>query len=63
MKIVPVTFMVYSEDDNADGLQDALNGFVRNQLQKGGVVTSRLLKDAIDRFGDSYIVTNYFRYR
>lgn len=57
-----VTFYVYAEsEEEAKGLQTAMNNFVRTQYSKGVLVTARRLGEALAKFGNNFFVTNFLR--
>lgn len=62
MKPYQVTFYAYAEDDKqVKALQDALNNFVREQYNKGILVTADKLANALSSFGNNFFVTNYLK--
>ena len=62
MKPHKVTFYAYAEDEaQVKLLQDALNDFVREQYNKGIIVTATKLSQALRSFGSNYFVTTYLR--
>lgn len=62
MKPHKVTFYAYAEDESqVKLLQDALNDFVREQYNKGIIVTATKLSQALRSFGNNYFVTTYLR--
>lgn len=57
-----VSFYVYADDeDQVRKLQEALNNFVREQYNKGVIVTADKLTNALSHFGNNFLVTNYLR--
>lgn len=57
-----VTFYVYAESEQeVKELQLALNDFVRNQYNKGTLVTARKMLGALIKFGNNFLVTNYLK--
>lgn len=62
MKPHKVTFYAYAEDDKqVKALQDTLNNFVREQYNKGILVTAEKLANALSFFGNNFFVTNYLK--
>lgn len=63
MKPYKVTFYAYAEDESqVKTLQDALNNFVREQYNKGILVTTDKLARALSSFGNNFFVTNYLKH-
>lgn len=57
-----VTFYVYAENDaQVQELQTALNNFVRDQYNKGTIVSATKLTKAIRSFGNNFLITNFLR--
>lgn len=57
-----VRFKVYAESqEEADRASRAIKDFISAAAQKGVAVTALRLAEAVDRWKDSYLVTNYFR--
>lgn len=57
-----VTFYVYAEgEEQVQALQDALNNFVREQYNRGTLVTASKLAQALQTFGKNYFVTEFLK--
>ena len=57
-----VSFYAYAENETeVKTLQDALNNFVREQYNKGIIVSAPKLLQALRTFSNNYFVTNYLR--
>lgn len=57
-----VTFYAYAEsEEQVKTLQDALNNFVREQYNKGVLVTADKLAQALQTFGNNFFVANYLK--
>ncbi len=57
-----VTFYAYAEDEKqVQDLQDALNDFVRKQYNKGILVTTDKLLQALRSFSNNYFVTDFLK--
>ena len=64
MKPEKITFYAYAEDENqVKHLQNVLNDFVREQYNKGILVTADKLAGALQAFGNNYFVINYLKSR
>lgn len=62
MKPYKVTFYAYAEDEaQVQELQNALNQFVREQYNKGVIVTTSKLSQALRSFGNNFLITNFLR--
>ena len=62
MKGFEVKFNVYANTQaEADLASDAIKQFISEQAQKGVAVTAEKLTDAVRRWKDNFLVTNYFR--
>lgn len=62
MKPHKITFYAYADDEaQVKQLQDALNNFVREQYNKGIIVTAAKLQRALQTFGNNYFVTNFLK--
>jgi hypothetical protein len=57
-----VTFYVYAESEQeVKELQAALNDFVRSQYNKGVLVTAKKMLGALAKFGNNFLVSNFFK--
>jgi hypothetical protein len=57
-----VTFYAYAEnEEQVKQLQDALNDFVRQQYNRGAIVTTSKLLQALQKFGNNLFVTNFLK--
>jgi hypothetical protein len=57
-----VRFRVYADSQaEADQASRAIKDFISAAAQKGVAVTALRLTEAVERWKDSYLVTNYFR--
>ena len=57
-----VTFYVYAENEaQVQELQAALNNFVREQYNKGVIVSAPKLTKALHSFGNNFLITNFLR--
>lgn len=62
MKPEKVTFYVYAETaEEAQKLQSAMNAFVREQYNRGVLVTATRLTDALEKFGSNMFISNYLK--
>lgn len=62
MKPQKITFYAYAEnEEQVKVLQNTLNDFVRNQYNKGVLVTADKLAKALQSFGNNFFVTNYLK--
>lgn len=62
MKPQQVSFYVYAEDEaQVKSLQQALNNFVRDKYNKGVLVTATKLQDALQRYGNNFVVNNFLK--
>lgn len=60
MKPEKINFYVYAQtEEEVKQLQECLNDFVRQQYNKGVLVTAKKLIDVIKMFGSNVIVSNY----
>lgn len=60
MKPYQATFYIYAENEaEVQELQRELNSFVRDKYNKGILVTSKKLVNALRKFGDNFIVNNF----
>ena len=57
-----VRFNVYADSqEEADRASEAVKAFISEKARIGIAVTANRITDAIGRFKDSYLVTNYFK--
>lgn len=57
-----VAFYVYAENEQeVKELQTALNDFVRNQYNKGVLVTAQKMLGALAKFGNNFLVSNFLK--
>lgn len=57
-----VTFYVYAENEQeVKELQKSLNDFVRSYYNIGILITARKLLGALTKFGNNFLVTNFFK--
>lgn len=57
-----VKFKVYAEtQEEADRTSEAIKGFVSEMARRGLAVTANKLSEAVRKWGNSYIVTSYFK--
>lgn len=62
MKPEKVTFYVYAEtSEEAQRLQGVMNAFVREQYNRGVLVTATKLTEALERFGSNIFISNYLK--
>ena len=57
-----IRFRVYADSQaEADQASRAIKDFISSSAKKGIAVTAVRLAEAVERWKDSYLVTNYFR--
>jgi hypothetical protein len=57
-----ITFCAYAEnEEQVKQLQDALNDFVRQQYNRGAIVTTSKLLQALQKFGNNLFITNFLK--
>lgn len=62
MRGYPVQFNVYAETrEEADQASEAIKAFISSQAEKGVAVTAAKLTGAVRKWGDSFLVTSYFK--
>ena len=62
MKPSMITFYVYAEDNSeAERLQKELYEFVNEKYEQGVLITANKLREAIRRFKDNVLVSNFLK--
>lgn len=62
MKPVMITFFAYAEDDSdGERLQRELYNFVNEKYNQGILITADKLRNAINRFKDNILVSNFLK--
>lgn len=57
-----ITFYVYAEDNSeAERLQKELYEFVNEKYEQGVLITANKLREAIRRFKDNVLVSNFLK--